>query len=107
MTITTYLLTFGATAVDFALPTPPLGLCRVFCEPLRSNTHVCYVGTSNVTNDGSGTGVIQELAAPPAATVPCDNFDLENDASEDTVIAPSLWAHGFTGEKLKVSYYQN
>jgi hypothetical protein len=106
MTITTHLITFGASAVQFPVDAP--GLCRVFCEPLRTNANICYVGTSNVTNDGSGTGVIQEIAEPSAtATVPCDNYDLENNESDDTIDPSQLWAHGTTGQKLKVTYYQN
>jgi len=105
MTITTHLITFGASAVQF--PTDAPGLSRVFCEPLRSNAHVSYVGVAAVTNNGSGIGVIQELAAPPAATVPCDNYNLENEASDDTIDPDQLWAHGTAGEKLKVTYYQN
>jgi hypothetical protein len=105
MTITTHLITFGAAPVQF--PTDAPGLARVFCEPLRSNTHISYVGVSTVTNTGTGVGVIKEIAAPPAATVPCDNYDLQNEASDDTIDPSQLWAHGAAGEKLKVSYYQN
>lgn len=106
MTITTHLVVFASSAVQFPAASP--GLCRVFVEPLRSNTHVGYVGISTVTNDGSGTGVIRELAAGSAtATVIIDSFDIENNESDDTIDPSQLWCHGTTGEKLKVTYFQN
>jgi hypothetical protein len=105
MTITTHLVTLGSSAVEFPAASP--GVCRVLVEPLRSNTHVSYVGISTVTNDASGTGVIKELAQPPAATLPCDTFDLQNDVSEDTIDPSQLYGHGTSGEKLKVTYFQN
>jgi hypothetical protein len=106
MTITTHLVVLGASAVQFPAASP--GVCRVYVEPLRSNTHVSYVGISTVTNDASGTGVIRELAEPSAtATVICDYWDLENQESDDTIDPTQLWAHGTSGEKLKVTYFQN
>lgn len=106
MTITTHIVTLSSSAVQFPAAAP--GVCRVFVEPLRSNTHVSYIGISTVTADASGVGVIKELAAGTAtATVIVDNFDLQNDVSEDTIDPTQLYGHGTSGEKLKVSYYQN
>jgi hypothetical protein len=106
MTITTHLVTLSSSAVQFPAASP--GVCRVYVEPLRSNTHVSYIGTSAVTNDGSGTGVIRELAEPSStATVINDYWDLENNESDDTIDPTQLYGHGTSGEKLKVTYFQN
>ncbi len=106
MTITTHLVALSSSAVQFPAAAP--GVCRVFVEPLRANTHVSYLGDSTVTNDASGTGVIRELAAGSAtATVIVDSWDLENNESDDTIDPTQLWAHGTSGEKLKVTYFQN
>jgi hypothetical protein len=109
MTITTQIITFTSSAVQFVGPTQGVqGRSRkVLAEPLRSNTHPCYVGTSAVTNDASGTGVIQELATPPAATIPCDRFVDEDQNGENRIEPGQYYAHGTSGEKLKVAIIQN
>jgi hypothetical protein len=106
MTVTTALLTFAAGAQQFPAA-PGIGLCRrVFAQPLRSNTHVCSVGISTVTCDGSGTGVVQELAQPPAATLPLDSFLMEDQGGSNTLDPTVFFAQGTAGEQLKVSYTQ-
>ena len=92
MTITTHPITLGAVAAQFPVDAP--GLCRVFVEPLRSNTNVSYVGVATVINDDSGTGVIQEIAVPSAATVPCDHYQIDNQSADNTVDPEELLAHG-------------
>lgn len=106
MLITTRLVTLAAAAVQFPAPSGFSQVCRVFVEPLRSNTHVSYIGTSAVTNDASGTGVIKELAQPPAATVACDTFSEEDQSGDNTIDPTQFWGHGTNGEKLKVTYFQ-
>jgi hypothetical protein len=106
MTVTTRLVTFAASAVQFPAASFFGLVCRVLAEPLRSNTHVSYVGTSAVTNDASGTGVIKEIAQPPAATLPCDNFDHPDQDGYNTIDPTQLYGHGTSGEKLKVTYFQ-
>lgn len=106
MTITTRIITFGASAQQFPALSPVEPICKVRVEPLRSNSHVSYVGTAAVTNDASGVGVISELAQPGAATVPVDRFELDDSGGDDTVDPTQVWGHGTSGEKLKVTYFQ-
>ena len=105
MTIQTALLTLGASAVQFPAATSGTGLVRyIRAEPLRSNTHVSYVGPSTVTADGSGTGVIKEIAQPPAATVANDAFVLEDMGGDNRLDPLQLYGHGTAAEKLKITY---
>ena len=106
MTLITTILTFGATAVQCPAPSPSPMAHIVLLEPLRTNTHVCYVGGPNVTNDGSGTGVIRELAAPGAISVPLDQFSFQPSTSGNPVDPTIFYAHGFLGEKAKLTYVQ-
>jgi len=106
MTVTQRVVTFAGSAVQFPAPSGFYGVNRVYAVPLRSNTHISYVGTAAVTNDASGVGVIKELAQPPAATVGVDSFD-ETDMNGDNIIDPTqLYGHGTSGEKLLVTYWQ-
>jgi hypothetical protein len=105
MTISQRIITLAASAVAF--PAASNGqVSKVHVVPLRSNTHVSYVGISTVTNDGSGTGVIKELAQPPAATVPTDVFLVEDQDGSNNLDPTQLYGHGTTGEKLLVTYFQ-
>lgn len=106
MTVTTRMITFAAGAVVFPAAANGAGVSRVLAEPLRSNTHVSYVGTSAVTNDASGSGVISELAQPPAATLPVDRFDHADQDGLNTIDPTQFYGHGTTGEKLKLTYFQ-
>lgn len=106
MTVTTQLVTFAASAQKFPAA-PSNGLVnRIVAEPLRSNTHASFVGISTVTNDGSGTGVVKEIAQPPAATVPLDYFEHYDMDGRNTISPEQFYGHGTTGEKLKVTYFQ-
>lgn len=106
MTIKTQILTFAAGAQQFPAA-PGIGLCcRVFAQPLRSNTHACSIGDSTVTSDGSGTGVMQELAVPPAATLPLDSFNEEDQDGNNRIDPTVFYSQGTAGEKLKVTYVQ-
>ena len=107
MTVTQFVITFGASAVQFTAPPSAggAGVAKVHAEPLRSNTHASYVGLSNVTNDGSGTGVLKQLAVPQA-NVALETFDIEHNESKNVLEAVRYYAHGTSGEKLVVSYHQ-
>ncbi len=59
-----------------------------------------------MTNDGSGVGVIKELATPPAATVPLDRYDFVDWNGSNAIDPTQYYIHGTTGEKLKATYYQ-
>src|SRR2546421_839405 len=107
MTITTRLITLAASAQQLPALSPVSLVQRILIEPLRTNTHAAYVGLSNVTNDGTGTGVIRELAQPPAATVILDSFEMADWYGVNTIDPTTIWVHGTTGEKLKASYYQS
>ena len=106
MGLQTVLLTFGSTPVQFPAPTDSATVHAVLVEPLRSNAAVSYVGGPNVTNDGSGTGVIRELAAPGAITVPLDQFAYQPSSDSNRVDPTTFYAHGTAGEKLKVTYFK-
>lgn len=104
MTITTSVVTITASAVQFPAPTAGALITQMFVEPLRSNTHKAYIGLSNVTNDGSGTGVIKELAQPPAATVPCDVWWLQEMGGFNLIDPTKFYVHGTNTESVKVTY---
>jgi hypothetical protein len=106
MTVTQTVLTFAASAQQFPAA-PGVGLvCRIYAEPLRTNAAPCWVGIATVTNDGSGTGVVKQIATPPAATLPVDFFEREDMGGDNRIDPTSFWAHGTTGQKLLVSYSQ-
>ena len=104
MGLQTVLLTFGSTPVQFPAPTDSATVHAVLVEPLRSNAAVSYVGGANVTNDGSGTGVIRELAAGPAITLPLDQFSYQPSTDSNRVDPTIFYAHGTSGQKLKLTY---
>ena len=107
MIVTNAILTFAAGAQQFPAAAGATGLVRyIYAEPLRSNTHPCSIGLATVTNDGSGVGVIAELATPPAATVPIETFQLEDMGGDNRLDPTQFWAQGFAGEKLKVTTIQ-
>src|SRR5713101_4616795 len=107
MTLITNLVTFATNAVQLpAAPNPGL-VARVYVEPLRSNTAVAFIGDATVTKDGSGTGVIREIAAVgTAATAVLDSFDIEDQSSGDRIDPTQFWVHGTSGQKVKVTYWQ-
>lgn len=105
MTVTTALLTFAAGAQQF--PAVAGGLVRrIYAQPLRGNANSCSVGISTVTSDGTGVGVIQELATSPAATIPMDAFLVEDGSGNNRLDPTAFYAQGTAGQKLKVSYIQ-
>lgn len=105
MTITTTLITFDGNADQLPAPASPGYLFRVEIEPLRTNSHICSVGTSAVTIDGTGTGVIRELAQPGAATVILDRYVLD-DQYGHRIDPTQLYVRGTSAEKAKLTYYQ-
>lgn len=107
MTVTTRIVTLAASAVQFPAAANTGLVARMLVMPLRTNAHVSYVGTSTVTNDASGVGVVKELGQPPAATVAVDSFDVQNQNAMNTIDPQQYFGHGTTGEKLLVSYFQN
>lgn len=107
MIVETHLITFAASAQQFPAPAASnsgTGLVRrVYSQPLRGNTHVCYQGTSAVTNDASGAGVAKDFAAP-ATTTALDSFDDMDNGGLNRIDPTAWWGHGTSGEKLKVTY---
>lgn len=104
MTVVTTVVTFVTGAIQpFAGVTQAR---RVRIEPLRSNTHGMVVGLSNVVNDASGAGVIQEIAQPPGATVPVDYFQDEAQTGHNIIEAQQYYVQGTAGEKAKCTYWQ-
>jgi len=100
------ILTFVSAAVQFPAPTDNTQTIHlVTAEPLRSNAHVCSVGIASVVNDASGVGVVCELAAGPAITVPLDRFSYQPSTSGNNVDPTVFYAQGTAGEKIKVSYF--
>lgn len=104
-------ITFGASPIQIIDPVNgvqvPSGLRyrRLFIQQARSNKAACYVGLSNVTNDGSGIGVIKDLAdaaggSATAAVAILDTFQ------DDGNVEPSLiYVHGTSGDKVIVSLF--
>lgn len=109
MIITTQILTFAASAQQVTAPTTGVqGSCRtVRIEPLRTNTHAMWVGTSAVTNDASGTGVVSQLAKPGADTVIMDRFQDEDQNGLNRIDPTQYYAHGTSGEKALVTIIQS
>jgi hypothetical protein len=103
MQVYTQLLTFGASAVQLT-GTNPLA-CKIYAEPLLSNTHTSYVGTSTVTNDGSGTGVIQELPKGGQVSQQMPNHFCFGCGGLNKIDTTQFYFHGTAGEKMKVTYY--
>lgn len=106
MQATTRIVTLAAAAVQFPAAANTGLVYSVYVEPLRSNTHAAWIGTSVVTNDASGAGVIKQIAQPPAATIPVDSFDLTYSFGANSIDPTQFWGHGTTGEKLLVTYHQ-
>src|SRR5581483_3066126 len=95
MTLTTQILSFAASAQQFPAA-PGIGLCcRVFAQPLRRNTHACSIGGATVTSDGTGVGVMQELAVPPASTIPLDQFNQEDRDGNNRIDPTVFYAQGY------------
>ena len=103
-------ITFGASgnkniATELSLPSAVANAAarRVLIEPLRANTHAAWVGYSSLTNVGANK--IQELAQPPAATVPLDRF-LDVAAGSDHNIDPTAYCvAGTSGEGVTVTVW--
>lgn len=106
MTIETYLLTFAASAQQFPAPATAgaYGVFAIHVEPLRANIHASYTGTSAVTNNGSGTGVIKEHATP-SSTVANDSLDLIDQRGDNALDPTRFYSHGYSGENMKVTYF--
>lgn len=95
----------GLFAADGTTPLPSGTLVwRLEVEPLRGNTHVAYVGLSNVTNTATAVS-LQELAAPVSG-IPLDRFVFQ--ASGDRAFDPSIfYGQGTGGEKLTATIWLN
>jgi hypothetical protein len=103
MTIVQQLVTFASLAQQFPAPPEFALVARIYVEPLRSNTHAAFVGTSAVTNTGTGVGVVRELAVP--GVIALDMFNHADEASANTIDPTQFWGHGTSGEILKVTYF--
>ena len=107
MKLFTTVLTFGATPVKIvAANCSPVAYAEVLgavswfsVTSLAANTHACYIGTSAITNDASGTGVLTQLPSPVAGVVAGWQMQLEH-----PIDITQLYFHGFTGEKVVVGF---
>jgi hypothetical protein len=100
--VVTVLMVFTGAAQQFPAPLGTETVHAVLAEPLRTNSHVCSVGGANVTNNGSGVGVITELAIPTVG--PLDRFNYMPDYEGNLVDPTQFWAAGAAGEALKITY---
>lgn len=75
-----------------------------YIQPLRGNGAACWIGFSNVTNNGTGASMA-ELAAP-VSNVALDHFEwhAESTRSEDPSI---LYVHGTSGQKVRITLWSN
>jgi hypothetical protein len=97
-------ITAGVFAADGATPFPAGAFAwRIEVEPLRANTHVSYVGLSNVSNSSTLTN-IQELAAPVSGT-PLDRFIYQASGGQRNFDLGDFWVAGTTAEKIKASVW--
>lgn len=106
MKLFTQVLTFGSTPVQIdATKTTPLCNTSLNCSfisatQLAANTHPAYIGTSFVTNDASGTGVLCQLPAPVAGVVSSWSLHLVTNRIDLT----QFFFHGYSGEKIVVGF---
>lgn len=107
MIVQTTLVTLDGTAQAFpAAPTAGVGVTKLLVEPLRTNANIVSVGLSTVTNDASGTGVIQEISQPGAATVTLDRFLLEDMTGMNGIDPTKFYVRGTNTQKCKITMYQ-
>lgn len=78
---------------------------RIRLEPLRTNSAGFNVGTSAVTVNGTGTGVIQQVAQPPAATIAADAFEDRATGGHNTVDAAAYYVRGTALDSVLASYW--
>lgn len=104
-------ITFGPSSIQIVDPINgvqvPAGLRyrRLLIQQARGNKAACYVGLSNVSNDGSSIGVIKDLAdaAGGSATASMAILDIFEDNGN---VEPSLiYVHGALGDKVIVSLF--
>lgn len=107
MKLFTQVLTFGLTPVQIVAancsPACTSSLTNVSflsVTSLADNTHPCYVGTSNVTNDASGTGVLTQLPAPVAGVI----SDWQMTLAPNRIDLTQLYFHGYSAEKIVVGF---
>lgn len=108
MYLQTQLVTFSSSAVQAAPVSAGYGsvIYRIYVEPLMSNGDTMYVGASNVTNDGSGVGVISELPMPGQNGQQSPTFWENISHTGSNQIDPTVfYFHGTSGEKAKVTYF--
>ena len=98
--LVTETITFGASRSQVATGATIVKSLRV--EPLRANSHVCFVGDSTLTQTGT-TGVVRNLAVPPASSGILD-FYLERGVGEHKFDASEYYVWGTTSEGATVSY---
>lgn len=79
---------------------------KLFIQPWRGNKNGCYVGLSNVTNDGSGVGVIKDLAdTGSASTIILDTFEYEVSQYFSGEDPSMIYVHGAAGDKVLVTIF--
>lgn len=107
----TAVITFGATAIQItdssagvtSWPGGQMFAREILIEPLRTNAAIMSVGNSSVTIDGSGTGVISELAVP--STTPLDRFEISARGSDHNIDPREFYVRGTSTQKCKVTIF--
>lgn len=107
----TAVITFGATAIKITDPSSgvtswPGGqmfVREIIIEPLRTNAAIMSVGNANVTIDGSGTGVIRELAVP--STIQLDFFNIRARGDSHNIDPNEYYVRGTATQKCKVTLF--
>lgn len=103
------LVTFNGTAQTLDTIFPGIrGVGKVYIEPVKSNTHVAYVGTASLAlGTSTDDQVIKQLAIPVSATGILDNWlqDLSSSNHNDEILAQYA-VDGTSGEKVRVTIWQ-
>lgn len=76
---------------------------RAMFQPMRANTHQCWVGHGDVTNNGTGNSMWELLA--PQATSPLDSFEIQAAGGDRNFDPSNLYVHGTSGEKIRVNIW--
>lgn len=76
---------------------------RILVQPVKSNTHVAYVGDKDLAiGTSTDAHVIYQLAKPTAADAVLDKFDWEVTEGLDLIPTEQLKFDGTSGEGVRV-----
>lgn len=79
---------------------------RLLVQPLKSNTHVAYVGDKDLAiGTSTDAHVIYQLAKPTAADALLDKFDWEVSLGADLIPYEQLRFDGTSGEAVRVTIF--